>query len=452
MQNPTWGRARAVASLLASSAALVAGGCGSEEPSAEASHAAIAGERDAGLDGGRPEQEAVLPDATNPTLDPSQPPDAGLGGRDDDGVDRDVLRPTPRAPTEALIRSLALPPGFALGVYARDLGHARMLAVHGPHVYLTRPRQGDVLRLEDADEDGEAERTVVVASGLPDVHGIAFHEPYVYLATPTHVYRASVDASGSFGTPVAIIDDLPAGGQHPNRTLGIGPDQKLYISVGSPCDACPIDDPEYATMLRSELDGSRRELVARGLRNTLGFGWHPTTRALWGMDHGSDFRGDDLPPEELNLIEEGEDYGWPYCFADRQIDPVIQDPPGSTKEAYCARTTGPVLTNQAHEAPIALAFYAGRQFPPHYREGAFVAFRGSWNRIPATGYKIGFIAFESGFPVRIEDFVRGFLIEDGRAQFGRLAGVAVAPDGSLLFTDDDNGYVYRVSYVGTPSP
>ncbi|MET0343840.1 MAG: PQQ-dependent sugar dehydrogenase [Polyangiales bacterium] len=390
--------------------------------------------------------EGPPPDAAPPSTPAPHAPDAAANG-DGDGLDRDVLRPASRAPTDALIASLRLPEGFSIGVYARDLKHARMLGVHGTHVYLTRPNQGDVLRLIDADGDGVAEQRVTVASGLEGVHGITFHETQVFLATPTHVYRADVDPAGNFGAPTAIIDDLPAGGQHPNRTLAIGPDQKLYVSVGSSCDACRETDPEHATLLRATRDGATRAVFARGLRNTLGFGWHPETGALWGMDHGSDWRGDDLPPEELNHIEAGRDYGWPYCFGDKQIDFVIQDPPDMSKQAYCAKTTAPVRTNQAHDAPIGLAFYTADQFPAAYRNSAFVAFRGSWNRDPATGYKVGRVVFQQGEPVAIEDFVTGFLIEDGKAQFGRLAGIAVAPDGSLLFTDDENGVVYRVHHA-----
>jgi glucose/arabinose dehydrogenase len=309
--------------------------------------------------------------------------------------------------------------------------------------------QGDVVLLSDMNGDGVADSQLPVASGLPLVHGIAIDGTSLYLATPTQVYRSTIAADGQLSTPEIIIDDLPAGGQHPNRTLGIGPDRKLYISVGSPCDACSIDDPEYAAMLKSELDGSSREIVASGLRNTLGFGWHPETNALWGMDHGSDWRGDDIPPEELNLIEQGSDYGWPYCFGKRRVDPVIQDPPETTKEAYCQKTQPPVRINQAHEAPIGWAFYTAGQFPESYKNSAFVAFRGSWNRIPATGYKIARVVFQDGQPTGIEDFVTGFLIENGTAQFGRLAGVAIAADGSLLFTDDENGVIYRVQYTGS---
>jgi glucose/arabinose dehydrogenase len=286
---------------------------------------------------------------------------------------------------------------------------------------------------------------------LPLVHGIVFRGAQVYLATPNQVLRASVDEEGDFGAPDVIIDDLPDGGQHPLRTLAISPDDRLFISVGSTCDACADSNPENATLLVAALDGSTRSIFATGLRNTIGFGWHPVTNELWGMDHGSDWRGNDTPPEELNAITQGTDYGWPYCYGDRIVDPVIQDPPEGTKAAYCAGTTGPVLSTQAHNAPIGLTFYAGTGFPSDYRDDAFIAMHGSWNRLPPTGYKIVRLVFENGIPQRFEDFVTGFLIEDGAATFGRPAGIAIAPDGSLLFSDDTSGAIYRVRYGAAPN-
>ncbi|RYZ07523.1 MAG: sorbosone dehydrogenase family protein [Myxococcales bacterium] len=371
----------------------------------------------------------------------------GGSGGSDDGIDRDAFRPEELPFDQAAFEALSLPEGFSINVYRTGLGQARMLGVHGPHVYVTQPMQGNVVRLIDEDGDGVAEDQAVVASGLPMVHGITFHEDDVYLANVHNVYRATVAADGSFDGLTSIIADLPDGGQHALRTLGVGPDSLLYISVGSSCDACQEPNPEHATLLRSTLAGQPagvREIFASGLRNTIGFGWHPTTGALWGMDQGSDWRGDDLPPEELNAIEAGEKYGWPYCYADRQVDPIIQGPPGSTKAEYCATTTPPVLLNQAHQSPIGFAFYTGDTFPDRYQEGAFIAFRGSWNRKPATGYRVAFVPFVEGEPQDIEDFVSGFLNEAGTATFGRPAGIAVAPDGALLFTDDTNGIVYRV--------
>lgn len=372
---------------------------------------------------------------------------AGGAGGADDGVDRDAFRPEELPFDQAAFEALTLPEGFAINVYRTGLGQARMLAVHGEHVYVTQPMQGTVTRLVDADEDGEAEAQAVVASNLPMIHGIAFNGDEVYLADVKSVYRGTVASDGSFTALTSIIEDLPDGGQHPRRTLGVGPDSLLYISVGSDCDACQESNPEHATLLRSTLVGQpagEREIFATGLRNMLGFAWHPATEALWGMDQGSDWRGDDLPPEELNAIASGNDYGWPYCYGNRQIDPIIQDPPTGTKASYCATTTPPALLNQAHQSPIGFAFYTGDTFPDRYQNGAFVAFRGSWNRKPATGYRVAFVRYEAGQPQAIEDFVTGFLNDAGTATFGRPAGLTIAPDGAVLFTDDTNGIVYRV--------
>lgn len=382
---------------------------------------------------------------------------AGAGGSDDSAgaagaggsPDREEFRPEERPFDQTAFEALSLPDGFSINVYRTGLGEARMLGVHGPHLYVTQPEQGNVLLLLDENEDGVAEAQSVVASGLPQIHGIAFHDDDVFLADVNSVYRASIAEDGTFGTLTEIISDLPDGGQHPRRTLAVGPDELLYISVGSSCDACPEDNPEHASLLRSTLagqDATTRTLFAEGLRNTIGFGFHPTTDELWGMDQGSDWRGNDLPPEELNAIVQGAHYGWPYCYGNRNIDTVIQDPPDQTKQAFCAASTAPTLLNQAHQSPIGMAFYTGASFPARYQNGAFVAFHGSWNRRPATGYRVAFIPFDAGVPTAIEDFVSGFLIDDGAATFGRPAGIAVAEDGALLFTDDTNGIVYRVQY------
>src|SRR5690606_30056044 len=317
----------------------------------------------------------------------------------------------------------------------------------GGSIYVTRPDQGDVLRLADANDDGLAEVIQSVTSGYPLIHGIAFDGDTVYLATPKQVLRGTVAGDGSFGALETLFDDLPDGGQHPLRTLGIGPDGLLYISVGSTCDACVESNPENATLLQVSQDGATRTIFASGLRNTLGFDWHPDTNELWGVDNGSDWRGNDLPPEELNRIESGNDYGWPYCYAKQVVDPIIADPENTTKAEYCVGTTPSVLENQAHEAPIALTFYEGLTFPEAYQGDAFVAMRGSWNRIPATGYKIARVVFDNGQPVTIEDFVTGFLNAEGLATFARPAGITVDAQGALLFSDDSNGVIYRVTAV-----
>jgi hypothetical protein len=269
----------------------------------------------------------------------------------------------------------------------------------------------------------------------------------MYLATIKEVYSADLRPDGSVSTPEAIITDLPDGGQHPNRTLGVGPDGMLYIAIGSTCNVCNEPNEEHATMLRARLDGSERGIHSRGLRNTVGFAWDPKTRILWGMDHGSDGKGNDIPPEELNQLQGSRHYGWPYCYGGRVPDRFFSgQPTGSSKTEFCPRTAAPVLTYQAHAAPIQLAFYTGDQFPAEYRDDAFVAMRGSWNRQPPTGYSVVRIEFRDGKPVRMQPFLTGFLRPSGDAYSGRPAGLAVAADGSLLLSDDTNGAIYRISF------
>ncbi len=363
-----------------------------------------------------------------------------------------AFRPERRDATDARIAQLRAAPGFAVDVFARDLGHARMLlAAPDGTVYLTRPEQQDVMMLRDTDGDGRADQQRVVASNLKGVHGLALRGDQLYLAGNQRVWRARRNADGTLGTPRLLVDDLPSGAQHPNRTIAFGPDGMLYLSIGSSCNACDETDPEHATMLRADADLRSREVFARGLRNTIGFDWHPATGELWGMDHGSDMRGDDLPPEELNRLTRGAHYGWPWAFGKQQPDYVTGPPPGGESlEAFAARTQPAVMTYTAHAAPIGMVFYDGDAFPADHRGDAFVVMRGSWNRFPAVGYELVRVDFdERGQPRGFETMVSGFLVEGGRAHFGRLAGITQAPDGSILFSDDTNGMVYRLHRPAT---
>jgi len=309
--------------------------------------------------------------------------------------------------------------------------------------------QGDVIVLRDLEDDGQDEAYTVVATDLPNIHGLAIQGDQVYMAATKEIYVGTLQDDGYIGDVEAIVTDLPDGGQHNKRSLFIGPDDLIYINVGSPCNACADEQPERATLLQIQPDGASRTIFAEGLRNTEGWDWHPETGALWAMDMGSDGRGDDQPPEELNLIEEGANYGWPYCYADQQVDKyTVGMPPGRTKAEFCATTVGSTLTYQAHSAPIGFRFYTGEQFPEEYRTGAFVVWRGSWNRQEPTGYKVGFLSFdEDGQPIEFEDFLTGFLIEDGMAHFGRPAFLLQSQDGSLLLSEDTNGVIYRISYT-----
>ncbi|HEV7346899.1 MAG TPA: PQQ-dependent sugar dehydrogenase [Telluribacter sp.] len=314
------------------------------------------------------------------------------------------------------------------------------------NVYVTDREAGTVTLVRDADQDGRAEEKRTVLS-LKQVHGITIHKGTMYLITVKEVYSASINADGSLGQPQMLINDLPDGGQHPNRTLAFGPDGMMYITVGSTCNACDEPNPESATILRANADGSNRKIFAKGLRNTIGFGWHPQTQELFGMDHGIDWLGDNEQKEEVNSIKQNADYGWPYIYGEGKYNPADRPPGDTTYQQYLQKTTLPLLTYLAHSAPIAMIFYTGNQFPAEYRNDAFVALHGSWNRSNPVGYKLVRLHFENGKPVRFQDFVNGFLINNDNSMFGRPVGISQYQDGSLLFTDDYNGVIYRVAYT-----
>lgn len=360
------------------------------------------------------------------------------------------FQPEQRTATPARMAQLKAPAGFSVKPFARDLGNVRMMAQGADGtIYVTRRAQGDVLALRDQNNDGVAEAPITVTMGLTSVHGIAIRNNQLYLATPMTIYVTSLQGAGKIGNLNILTGHLPPAGQHGNRTLAFGPDGLLYVGVGSLCNACGEMEEEVAAILQVQPNGANRTVFAKGLRNTMGFAWHPQTGEMWGMDQGTDWRGDNQPPEELNHLTKGANYGWPYCYAAKKVDPYLAvNPPGQTKAEFCAQTTAPTLNYQAHSSPISLVFYAGKQFPTAYQNDAFVAMRGSWNRQQAVGYKVVRIHFANGKPVSFEDFLTGFLLENGKAQFGRPAGLLVLQDGSLLVSDDTNGTIYRITYKG----
>jgi glucose/arabinose dehydrogenase len=366
-----------------------------------------------------------------------------------DAVVTHAYFPEHRHTPENVARFLHVPDGFAVDVFATGLPGARMLAVAANgDVFVTRPALGQVVRLRTKADTVES---LTVAEGMRGVHGIALRDGRMYLATTKSVYVADVTPDGTIGDRRLIVSDLPGGGQHPLRTIGIGPDGMLYISVGSDCNACAESDREHATLLRAPLNGSPRKVFARGLRNTIGFDWHPQSHDLWGMDNGIDNIGDDDPPEELNRITEGSDYGWPSRWGNNRVNRLFDRAKVSAAELE-RTTTPPFSTYTPHSAPIAMIFYNGSQFPAPYQGSAFVAFHGSWNRSSPAGYKVVSVIFAEGRPERFADFLTGFLVDDGHAQFGRPAGLAVTRDGALLVSDDSNGVIYRVRYTGLSQP
>lgn len=341
---------------------------------------------------------------------------------------------------------LKVPQGFTVSKFADSLGKPRILVVSSAgNVYTSDREAGTVTMLKDANGDGVADSKQIVAR-IKQAHGLFIRNTKMYLTGVREIYVADILSNGALTEPKMIISNLPDGGQHPNRTLAFGPDNKLYITVGSTCNACQEPNTMNATIVQCNEDGSGMRVYAKGLRNTIGFGWHPTTGELWGMDHGIDWLGDNDQEEELNQIKESGFYGWPYIYANGKYNPQPRPTGDTTYQQLLQLSTLPALTYQAHSAPMQMAFYTAAKFPAEYKNDAFVAMRGSWNRSTPVGYKVVRVHFENGKPVRFDDFLTGFLVNNNKAIFGRAVGVAVHSDGSVLVSDDTNGVIYRITH------
>jgi glucose/arabinose dehydrogenase len=348
-------------------------------------------------------------------------------------------------------RPLEVPRGFTVEEAASGLTRPRFMALDPADGSLIVASDGrsEVLRLRDADGDGRYEARQTIAGGLPFVNSVAFRDGALYAAAQDRVVRL-----GDFGPDGAarrvetVVAGLPVAdpsnaAAHRTRTIAFGPDDKLYISVGSSCDLCVESDPLRATVLRANPDGSGLEVFATGLRNSVGIAFRPFTSELWGVDMGRNFLGPDLPPEELNRIEAGGDYGWPYCYGDRVPNPEFND------AARCAGTEAPRRNFPAHWAPLGIVFYDGLSFPAAYQGDALIAFHGSAGDQTGgqrVGYLVSRVRFRAGEPVAQEDLLRGFVA--GADAWARPAGLLVAPDGSLLVSDDLSGRIFRVRSTG----
>ena len=363
-----------------------------------------------------------------------------------------IFKPNKVEATPERMRGIKAPAGFTVTPFATGLKNARILAV-APNgdVYLSRRDQGDVLLLRDTNGDGRADGAPVTVANRAGAHGLEIHDNKLYLITVKEVFAADTKPDGRLGELKMLIGDLPDSGQHPNRTIAFGPDGMLYISVGSTCNTCNESNPENATLLRASPDGKKRNIFASGLRNLIGYAWHPQTGELWGLDHGIDFLGDNEQKEELNKIEMGKMYGWPHVYGANEIYPQSTPVGEITKQQWRDRSTPMVMGYTAHAAPMQFVFASQSAFPAEYRGDAFATMRGSWNRNPSSGYEIVRVRFENGQPKAIEPFVTGFLTDGGKTHIARPVGLAFAKDGSLLMADDANGVIYRVAYTGSAS-
>jgi glucose/arabinose dehydrogenase len=361
------------------------------------------------------------------------------------------LLPIPQKPT------LKVPTGFRVNVFAEGLDHPRWLALTPTgDVLVTETPQNRITLLRDTNGDGIADSRTIFAdagNGLDIPFGMAFSQNNFFLGNHNAVRRYPYAKGQQQLTGQGEqITSLPGGGyrQHWTRNVILSPDQqKLYVSIGSRTNVDEESLPRASVQIMN-LDGSGQQTFASGLRNPVGLDFHPQTKELYATVNERDGLGDDLVPDYLTRLRSGEFYGWPYAYlSPNRLDPRQMTHGNSNNPQLAARTKTPDVLFQAHSAALGLKFYTGKTFPEKYRSGAFVAFRGSWNRHQGTGYKIVFVPFNAQARPKgyYEDFLTGFLVEPSvPSTWGRPVGLLILPDGSLLVTEEENGRIYRIQY------
>ena len=329
---------------------------------------------------------------------------------------------------------------FEIRVFAKDLpAGGRVLAFDkDQNLLVSVPKDGKVIVLPDKNNDGKADERIVLLDGLNSPHGLDFHEDFLYVAETDKIVKYNYNSTDISATNPEKIIDLDGDGGHSSRTIRFGPEGKLYIASGSSCNVCVEKSNQRATMMRVNPDGSEFEIFATGLRNTVFFTFDNNGN-IWGNDMGRDLLGDLLPPDELNIIKQGQDYGWPYCYGDKVIDPF-----GKSSER-CENTVGTAWDYHAHIAPLGIGFIESSQFPTSWQGDLLVSQHGSWNSSVPVGYKIVRLDIENGKVVNEIDFITGFL--QGSVASGRPADVIFGSDGSLYISDDKANAVYILRNV-----
>jgi len=336
---------------------------------------------------------------------------------------------------------IQVPEGFHVEVFSDSVPNARSLRL-GPRgtVFVGTRSDGRVYAVTDADGDHRADRVQEIVGGLVSANGLAIHDGDLYVASRRRILRyADIERHlDDPPDPEVVYDGLPGAGHHGWRYLGVGPDQRLYVAIGAPCNVC--DEPGFGVIDRMDLDGGNRETYASGVRNSVGFDWDPRTGDLWFTDNGRDMLGDNRPPDELNhATAAGQHFGFPFCHGGDIPDPEFGD------RKPCAALRPPAMKLGPHVASLGMRFYTGRQFPPAYRGQIFIAEHGSWNRSSKIGYRVTLVTLNADRQaVSYRPFATGWL-QDEQA-WGRPVDVLVMPDGSLLVSDDRAGALYRIYY------
>jgi glucose/arabinose dehydrogenase len=344
------------------------------------------------------------------------------------------------------IERLTLPPGFKIEVYADSIDGARSMAMGDNGTLFVGTRNDKIVyAIQDLDKDYRADHTIILDSTLEVPNGIAFRNGSLYVAEVGRLLRYdSIETKlNNIPDPVVVYDDYPTEFHHGWKYIAFGPDDKLYVPVGAPCNICDstVVDERYASITRMDPDGTNREVYAKGVRNTVGFTWHPETKELWFTDNGRDMMGDDIPPCELNRVTEaGQHFGYPYCHGGTVKDPEFGE------QYPCTDFVAPVQPLGAHVAPLGVKFPIGDMFPATYKNVAFIAEHGSWNRSKKVGYRISMVALEDNKSVGYETFIDGWLDDESQERFGRPVDLLFLEDGSMLISDDYGDAIYRVTY------
>jgi glucose/arabinose dehydrogenase len=440
----TYSRTRVVSLtvVLAAGVGLAAGGCAKPPPEPAAPRVE------------HPPPAAAEPPATAPDPAPAPPappaPPKDLASATRDNPLRPVARPStgirnepPHSKEPPRLAALKLPPGFSIEVYSADVPNARSIALGAPGiVYVSTRRDNRVYAVVDKDGDRKADKVYTIAKGLDVPNGIAYRDGNLYVAQIKRLLRFDkIDSHlANPPRPVVITDKLPSEEHHGWRYLRFGPDGWLYMPIGAPCNICKRDEPIFATIARIKPEGGDLEIFARGVRNSVGFDWHPQTHELWFTDNGRDDLGDDLPPDELDHAPRaGMHFGFPHCHAGVILDPEFGDSP-------CTEFEPPVQRLAPHAAALGMRFYTGSMFPAEYKNAIIIAEHGSWNREHKMGYRVMVVKLDGDKAVSYEPLITGWLDDPSDAAWGRPVDVEQLDDGSLLISDDWTGVLYRVTY------
>ena len=358
------------------------------------------------------------------------------------GLFLSISRPLSSQSSDLPLDRITLPAGFKIELYATGVPNARsMTLTPGGTLFVGTREEGNVYAVLDKNKDHRADQVVTIAKGLNMPNGVAFRDGALYVAEISRILRFDdIEARlSSPPTPAVVTDTLPTERHHGWKFVAFGPDGLLYVPIGAPCNICESKDPRFATISRMRPDGSGFELYAQGVRNSVGFDWHPGTKHLWFTDNGRDMLGDDIPADELNhATEKGQHFGYPYCH-----EGALKDPEFGAKRP-CSEFRAPATKLGAHVAALGMRFYTGSMFPAEYRNQIFIAQHGSWNRSSKVGYRLVLVRLEGDRAVKAEPFAEGWL--QGQDEWGRPVDVLVMPDGALLVSDDRAGVIYRISY------